>query len=356
MTMAGGSGTRLWPMSRRARPKQLLPLGPCGRSLLAIAHERLAALVPAERRWICAAESFRAPVREALPGFDPARFLGEPAARDTLAAVGFAATAIHAADPDAVFAVLTSDHLIEGQPELERAFDLAFRLVEADPSRLVTFAIEPTFAATGFGWVERGDAVAGFPGAFLARRFVEKPERARAEEFLRAGTFGWNSGMFVFSARTVLDALARHEPAMAAGLAEIAAAWSTPGRAATLARVYPALRRISVDRGLLEPAAADARLRICSVPMALQWRDVGSWPSYGETLAPDADGNRTNGAAMHLGSRGVLAVSDDPAHLIATIGPEDVVVVHTRDATLVVRADLAEQVKQLAERVPEALQ
>jgi mannose-1-phosphate guanylyltransferase len=161
--------------------------------------------------------------------------------------------------------------------------------------------------------------------------------------------------MFVFSARTVLDALERFKPETAAGMREIAAAWGTPNARVTVERVYPTLPKISVDYALMEPASKDRELSVCVVPMSVEWRDVGSWPSYAETLAPDADGNRTNAHAVHVGSRRVAALSDDPSHVIAIIGLEDVIVVRTKDATLVVRADLAEKVKDVAGLVPPEL-
>jgi len=354
MIMAGGSGTRLWPMSRQAVPKQLLRLIE-GRSLLSVAAERIRTLVPEANRYVCAGEKYRALIREDIPWIDDVHVLGEPMGRDTVNAVAFGAAVVGKDDPDAVFAVLTSDHLITPQDEFERAMDLGFRLVEEDPSRLVTFAITPTFAATGFGYVERGDAIAGFDGAFRAKRFVEKPDRVRAEEYLASGGFGWNSGMFVFSARTVLEALERFKPETAAGMREIRAAWGTPDARATVERIYPQLPKTSVDYALMEPAAKDPALQVCVVPMNVEWRDVGSWPSYGETLSADDDGNRTNAKAVHLGSAGVLALSDDPSHVIATVGLQDVIVVRTKDATLVVRADMAEKVKDIAALVPEAL-
>lgn len=368
-------------MSRNDTPKQLLHLVE-GRSLLAIAAARIEHLVPAANRYVCAAERYRAAIQREIPWLDDAHMLGEPAARDTVNAVAFAAMAIAARDPDGVFAVLTSDHLLEPQAEFERAMETGFRLVEADPRRLVTFAITPTFPATGYGYVERGDAIAGFDGAFLSKRFVEKPPLERAQEFVANPAFGWNSGMFVFHARTVLDALERFKPETAAGMREIAAAWGKDGSGAngapgtgaaggagrsgasanhagtdharaTLDRVYPTLPRISVDHALMEPASRDASLVVCVVPMDIKWKDVGSWTSYGETLAADASGNRTNARAVNMDSARVLSVSDDPKHTIATIGLRDVIIVRTKDATLVVRADLAEKVKDIAGLVPE---
>lgn len=347
LIMAGGAGTRLWPMSRQERPKQLLPfLG--GRSLLQIAAARLEGVVPPERRLVCAAERYREAIVNSIPSLTNDRYLGEPMGRDTVNAVGFGAAILQKHDPNAVFAVLTADHLIEPQEEFVRRLDLGFRLVEADPSRLVTFAITPTFAATGYGYVEQGDAIPGFEGAYRARRFVEKPDRTTAEQYLAEGGFGWNSGMFVFSAATVMDALSRFKPECHAGLAQIAAAWETPHQREVLERVYPTLPKTSVDYALMEPAARDEELRVCVVPMAVQWMDVGSWPTYGQTLPADADGNRTNTRTAHLNSRNVLAVSDDPDHTIAVIGGSDLIVVRTADVTLVVPASMAERVKDVA--------
>jgi len=348
MIMAGGAGKRLWPMSRPDRPKQLLPLID-GTSLIQLAAQRLDGVVQPSHRLVCTGERHRDAVRLALPAFTDAQILGEPVGRDTVNAVGLTAAVLHARDPDAVFAVLTSDHLIEPPAEFVRAMDVGFTLVENDPRRFVTFAIEPTRPATGFGYVERGEPIDGYPGAFHALQFVEKPDAATAQEYLDAGTFGWNSGMFVFHAGRFMAALDSFLPPSAAGLRRVAAAWNTPDAAAVLAEVYPTLEATSVDYGVMEPAARDDELVVCCVPMAVKWRDVGSWPSYGETLKPDANECRTHGRAIHIDGRNVLAVADDPDHLIATVGCRDLIVVHTSDVTMVCPVEAAEDVKKLAE-------
>lgn len=352
MIMAGGSGTRLWPMSREMRPKQLIPFMH-GSSLLQLAASRLEGVVPSDRRMICTNEQFRAAIHEALPEFGDDALLGEPAGRDTLNAVGFTAAILHRRDPQASFAVLTADHLIEPQDEFARRLDVGFRLVEEDPTRLVTFGITPMFAATGYGYVERGETIPGYDRAYHAKRFVEKPDRETAEAYLAEGGFSWNSGMFIFSAATVLDAIARYKPETAEGLARIAAEWDGPHRSATLRSIYPALARISVDYGLMEPASRDPKLAICVVPMDVQWMDVGSWPTYAATLPPDDEENRSNARTVTQASHRCLVVSDDPEHVVALIGCEDLIVIRTRDATLVCRADQAEQVKAMAGKVPD---
>lgn len=356
MIMAGGSGTRLWPMSRRKKPKQLLPfIG--GKSLLEIAAARLDGIVPPERRLICTGESYRSAIRQSLASFKDDQILGEPVGRDTVNAVGFTAAVLLQRDPKAVFAVLTADHLIEPQDEFARKFDLGFKVVENDPSRLVTFSIKPTFASTGYGYVERGQPLVGFAGAFAAGRFAEKPDQTTAEEYLKSGTFNWNSGMFIFSAATFMEALRWYMPESHRGLMEIAQSWNDDAkRQVTLERVYPTLKKISVDFAVMEPAAADSRLSICTIPMQVSWMDVGGWNAYGETLKPDAHGNRANIDTTHLDSHNVLAVSDDPHHTIATVDCHDLIIVHTKDATLVCPRKSAERIKDLAGSVDPLLQ
>ncbi|MEN0020641.1 MAG: mannose-1-phosphate guanylyltransferase [Planctomycetota bacterium] len=365
MIMAGGAGTRLWPMSRQHLPKQLIPfVSRPGRdtpmSLIEIAAERLEGLVPDDRRFICTGERYRSVIRDRLPAFTDHRILGEPAARDTVNAVGFAAAVFQKMDPDAVFCVLTADHIIEPQDVFAEAMDLGFKLVEDDPSRLVTFSIKPTEPATGFGYVEHGtaiDSLGGAPakltkaegGAFVVQQFKEKPDLATAEQYVASGKFGWNSGMFVFHAGTVMDCLSRFKPESYAGLAKIQAAFGTSDYQRVLDDIYPTLPKISVDYALMEPASTDDNVTICGVDMPVNWLDVGSWPSYADTIAPDASGNRLSGAPASVltDSRGNLVVSDDPAHTIALLGCEDLIVVRTADATLVMPRDRAQDLKKL---------
>lgn len=345
MIMAGGSGTRLWPMSRQDRPKQLIPFVG-GQSLLELAFGRLDDIVPLDQRWICTAEKHREAVLERLP-IDSGRVLGEPVARDTLNAVGFAAAVLAAQDPDAIFAVFTADHIIEPQDEFKRKVNVGFELVEQDPARFVTFSIMPTRPATGYGYVQRGAEIDGFAAAYVAEQFVEKPSLEKAKAYVESGTFNWNSGMFVFHAGQFMEAVRRYKPEAYEGLSRIGVAWNTDRRDQTVEHVYPTLPKISVDYGVMEPASADPEIQVCTVTMGVWWTDVGSWPTYGDTLTADECGNRSSGRVVHLDSRDVLAVSEDPNHTITTIGCEKLIVVHTEDATLICPADQAERVKDM---------
>ena len=352
MIMAGGSGTRLWPMSRGKTPKQLIGLF-SGKSLLEIASERLDGIVDPSGRWICAGQQHADLICEKLQ-LPASQMLGEPEGRDTLNAVGLTATVLHKLDPDAVFAVLTADHIIRPQEVFANCLDVGFSLVEKDPSRFVTFGITPTYPATGYGYVELGDAIGEHANA--CKRFVEKPDKNTAEEYIASGNFAWNSGMFIFHAGTFLDALQRMQPESAEGLQQIGQAWGTDNERQVIDEIYLTLPKISVDYGIMEPASTDDSISIVTVPMQVEWLDVGSWPSYGETLECDANGNRSDANAVNLDSENVLSVSDDPTHTIATIGCKDLVIVHTDDVTLVFPASEAQRVKEMHGRVDPSLQ
>lgn len=352
--MAGGSGTRLWPMSRGRQPKQLIPFIK-GKSLLQLAVDRLDGLVPIDGQYICAGQTHRDAILGAVVPSSPDRYLAEPTGRDTLNAVGFAAAVIATYDPDAVMAILTADHIIEPVDQFQSIIAKGFDLAEAQPNTLITFGIEPTHPATGYGYLQLGDAIDD--NARVVEQFREKPDAPTALRYLGAGPakYLWNSGMFVWRAATLLDCIKRYEPSNYDGLMRIADAWSDQNkREAVLAEVYPTLKKISVDFAVMEPASADSTVQVAAVPMPLAWADVGSWPAFAKTCPTDEHGNANGGGKQLLvDCSNTLIASNDPNHIVTALGVEDLLIIHTPDATLVCRTDSAEDIKKVHQIIGE---
>jgi len=346
--MAGGSGTRLWPLSRAERPKQLLDVvaeeGGGAHSLLVEAFVRLQAVLPTSNIWVCTAARYGEQIRAALPELGADRLVLEPMARDTANAVGLAAALVADVDPDAELAVVSADHVIRPVERFAAVLSTAYDALTVRPDALVTLGIRPTAPATGFGYVQRGPATE-VPGVAEAASFREKPDLATAEHYLASGEYLWNSGMFVWRARTVLDALADHLPETAKGLAQVVAQPPGPARDAVLAEVFPTLPKISVDYAVLEPAAARPG-RVLVADLDVDWLDVGSWPALAHTL-DTVDGNAVRGLSLTLDASGNIVFSEDPDHLVALLGVRDSVVVHTADVTMVCPVADAEGVKAL---------
>ena len=362
--MAGGAGTRLWPLSRNTRPKQLLPVVR-GKSLLRLSYERLRGLLPPERIYVCTGAAHADLILADLPEMPRDNLLGEPMGRDTANAVGFSAAVLHKRDPDAVMAITTADHVIEPIDTFQAALRTAFDVTTEQPNALVTFGIVPTHGHTGLGYIHRGEALrskggtsgtnAGNPvGAYRVQAFKEKPDKATADRYVESGRYYWNSGMFVWRCDAVLNELAAHLPDSHRGLVKIADAWDTPQRQQVLEQVYPELRKISIDYAVMEPASQKGGGRVVVVEMPIQWLDVGSWTSLAETLETDEHNNATRcGACAFVDSDDNIIFSDDPDHLVSTIGLSDMIVVHTKDTTLVCPKSESQRVKDLVAKVKE---
>lgn len=338
VVMAGGSGTRFWPASRRDRPKQFLSLA-SDRPLLAATVDRVLPTFPPDRIWVVTNEATAAATREMLPVLPADRVLGEPEGRDTAACVGWAATVLRRHDPDAICLVLPADHVIADESRFRSALGAAGDWVETHGG-LLTFGIVPTRPETGYGYLQIGSRSA-HQGAFAVHaldRFVEKPDAERAARYLESGDYLWNSGMFAWRATDLLAEIERQLPVLAAGLARLGKSDGDAQR--LLAQVYPSLPRVSVDFGVMEGAE-----RCWTIPVDFGWSDVGSWPALVEVLSADASGSVQRGRVVALDATDCVLVADGPA--VAAVGVRGLVVVATADAVLVVPRDQAQRVKEV---------
>lgn len=351
--MAGGSGTRFWPESRDARPKQLLPL--VGRrTMLQATVDRLAGLVPRERVLIAANARLAPAIRGQLPDLAGESILGEPCKRDTAPCIGMAAFKLIRRDPQAIMVVTPSDHVIRPEAAFRATIAAAAELVAQSPERIVTFGVKPTYPAETFGYVERGAALAEIPRPgesplrpFAVKQFREKPKADVAREYLASGRFYWNSGIFVWRAQTILDALAKYQPEMHAHLARIDAADGGPLYLDTLEREFSAIRGVSIDYAVMERASD-----IVVLEAPFEWDDVGSWQAMSRLQGTDADGNTVIGKHLGLNTQGCI-VRGPGNHLIVTLGLKDTIVVHAGDATLVANKHDEESIRQVVKLLAE---
>lgn len=350
---AGGAGSRLWPLSRATSPKFLLDLTGSGRSLLQQTWDRLSPLVGRTGITVVTGTAHADAVAAQLPDVDPSRLLAEPSPRDSMAAIGLAAELVARREPDAVVGSFPADHVVRDHELFAETVRQA--VVAAGQGWLTTIGVVPHHPATGFGYVRSG-ARLDLPGAPLVRRgveFVEKPDAARAEAYLRAGDYRWNAGMFVVRASVLLDALAAHRPSLAAGLARVAQAWDTPDRAAVLHREWPALEAVPIDVAVAEPVAAAGGLAV--VPGGFGWDDVGDVAALAGLAGDPADDVRVLGDPADVVSVDATGfVAPAGGRLVALLGVDDIVVLDTPDALLVASRDRAQQVRRVVQAVRDA--
>ncbi|MHC5111312.1 MAG: mannose-1-phosphate guanylyltransferase [Planctomycetota bacterium] len=344
--MAGGAGVRLWPLSRKKRPKQLLRIFD-GKSLLRQSYERVAAMLPPEQINVITNESHIPAIADELNELPPENLFGEPAGRDTANAIGMSAGILAKRDPEAVIGVFTADHIITPIESFKAAVETAFSAAEEHGDALVTMGIKPTRPDTNYGYVCRGRQLS--EGVYEVEKFTEKPSVASAMKYLAKGTFYWNSGMFAWQASTILNQLEKALPASHSAAMRIANAWGTPSQKQVLEEVYPSLLKISIDFAVMERAD-----KVLVVEMGCHWVDVGSWPAIESVVEADGDGNVGVGPkVIHLGSRGNIVVTEED-HLIATIGVDDLVIIHSPDATLICTKRDTQCIKELVNNIGES--
>ncbi|HXY34352.1 MAG TPA: mannose-1-phosphate guanylyltransferase [Planctomycetaceae bacterium] len=348
LIMAGGSGTRFWPASRANRPKQFLPFFG-NETLLQGTVRRVADWIPAERTLVVTNQAHATETARELPALLASNIVREPCGRNTAPCIGLAAMLIAERDPNAVMLVMPADHRIERAGLFRSAVERAVALVEREPA-LVLFGIRPSYPSVGFGYLERGAALSGASaGAFRVASFREKPDRAKAEEFLAAGRFFWNSGIFVWKAATILDALRQFEPSIYERLAGLRPHLATNNWEGVLGAEFPGIKAISIDYAVLERAD-----NVMMIEAPFDWDDVGSWQALGRQSAPstNGDGNIAQGLFCGVDSHDCI-VRTTGDHLVATIGMSDCIIVHTPDATLVARKDDEESIRRLVQALRE---
>jgi mannose-1-phosphate guanylyltransferase len=346
--MAGGSGTRFWPASRQIKPKQLLKMGN-PRSMLQTTYDRLAGLVSSEQVLVATNAQLTDAVVAQLPGLPLEHIIGEPFKRDTAPCIGVAASLVTAADADGIMIVMPSDHVIEPRAEFHRAVRAGVKLIQDDPEKIVTFGIRPNYPAESFGYIQRGAAIPSEPGisAFAVERFREKPDRATAEEYLKSGSFYWNSGIFLWRAQTILDALAKFEPDIYAAIDKIAASIGTPHFQRSFVEHFEHIKGKSIDFAVMERYS-----NVAVVEAPFGWDDVGSWQAMARLIAPDEHGNAIEGPFLGIESTNMI-IRSEADHLIVTIGMNDTIVVHTPDATLVAPKSEEERVREVVKQLME---
>jgi mannose-1-phosphate guanylyltransferase len=347
LIMAGGIGTRLWPLSRRNRPKQSLRL--LGeRTMFEHAVDRIAPLFQPEQIFVVTGAEHVASLAAQAPELPPENFVVEPEGRGTAPAIGLGAIHLRRQDPAAIMVVLTADHFIADTARFRQALTAAAQI--AEEGHLVTLGVKPSSPSTGYGYIKQGeslDTVEGF-AVFRAERFTEKPSLETAIHMVESGEYSWNSGMFLWRVDRIMEEFQRQMPEFYVQLAEIEATLGSPGYEPTLSRIWPQVIKQAIDYGVMEGAED-----VAVIPVDVGWSDVGSWASLAELLPTDAEGNVVVGLHVGIDTRDTLIFGGSGKRLIATIGLEGMVIVDTEDALLVCPRERGQEVRAIVRRLGE---
>ncbi|MDH5637472.1 MAG: sugar phosphate nucleotidyltransferase [Nitrospinota bacterium] len=342
--MAGGKGTRFWPVSRETRPKQFLPVVE-RKTMIQATLERTSLLAPPERTLVVIGAEHESLAREQLPTVPKENIIVEPVGRNTAPCVALAASIIHKRHPGAIMAVFPADHVM-AHPERLRDTALALAAaLEGEEDKLATIGISPAYPETGYGYIHQGDKLEG--AVHKARGFTEKPDIDTAKKYLESGDYLWNSGMFFWKTTAILAAMEKYAKDLTTAMAPLEKAVDTPAFIETMASVYPTLPSISIDYAIMEKAAADGLALVAAADPG--WSDVGSWRSLYDLIPPDTNGNRAHGQLISVDSTGLLV--HNSKRLVAAVGVRDLIVVETDDAILILDKEKAQDVRQVIEEI-----
>ncbi len=340
--MAGGSGTRFWPQSRRNKPKQLLNIAG-EKTMIRATVERLVHEIPFHQIMVVTAESHAEVVRSQVPELDPDMVVAEPQGRNTAPCIALAAFKLYKKDPDAVMVVLPADHLIRREKEFLKALRMGVEAASRG-EYLLTFGIVPVRPETGYGYVKLGTVIleVGSTAVYEVDRFAEKPDISTAQEYVTSGRYMWNSGMFVWKAAHIINAFDTHLPAVSTAMREILPVLNTPEESRALPQTYDKVQAVSIDYGIMEKAG-----NVVCLPIDVDWNDVGSWASIDGVWERDSAGNAIRGEVVSLHSENCIVSS--PHKLTALVGAKDLIVVDTGDALLICAKQSAQDVRELQE-------
>lgn len=340
--MAGGSGTRFWPESRREMPKQLLRLSG-DRTMIQSTVDRLGSLVGDDQTMVVTNAMLVDAIAKQLPDVPRKNLVGEPAKRDTAPCVGLAASLVAHDDPDAIMLVMPSDHVIKDHQAFQDAIRRGVALIDDDPKRIVTFGIKPNYPAESFGYIQRGQSIGD--AAFAVDRFREKPDAATAKQYVDAGTFYWNSGIFLWRADTILAAMKQNVPEITNHIDAIAKSIGSDSYEQTLEREFKAIAGKSIDYAVMENYP-----NVAVIEAPFDWDDVGSWQAIARLRQADDDGNTVVGSHLGIDTTGCI-VRTTGDHTVVTIDVDDLIIVQTADATLVAPKHAEERVREVVEQL-----
>jgi mannose-1-phosphate guanylyltransferase len=348
--VAGGQGTRLWPASRKTTPKQLSPFAG-GESLLQRTYKRVAKLIPHERIYIETNSAYAEEFLKQIPELTPDRLILEPEAKNNGPAVGLAAAVLYKVNPEAVMVNVWSDHYYDDEDGYLKMVELAAAEADKYPDYLIGIQAIPTYPATGFGYLEAGEVLdqIGEHTLYQCKQFVEKPDLATAEQYLAAGNFYWNTASYVWRVSTVLDNFKKYAPDMYAGLMKMAEAWGTTDWTAVVAREFGLFPSIGFEYLISEKTD-----KMAFIPAKIGWKDVGSWQVVHEILAKGSDSDVvTKGKVITLEAENSLIFNENPGKLVAVVGVDDLVIVDTPDALLVMKKSQDQDVKKATAKIAE---